>query len=339
VTGTARRCARRSAQAGRGARGARPRFTCADKVRLGAPRDGGSVGGKASNPPRADDGSGGADSASRWRLGLADGTGDPRVRPQRARAGGIEARRIRSALGPVPLSPSLRCARAPPFLSPSSPRLALRRSLPTRRSIGDVNTLCGRPTPHVYVSTFHGRFQLGCLAGQAARLPTTTTPRTQAATASQRDSGVSTRHASITCHCRRVGCRMSAGIGTEPNGTACRLPRRPALSVQLDVTGSAGSVVLPRAPPFWQGTTRSAFPDVSPRPSRTLGVVTDPRHAPALAEPLLTADEVSRLLGVPRASVYEYARRAHDPLPAVRVGRHVRFHRTALERWLANQQA
>lgn len=132
---------------------------------------------------------------------------------------------------------------------------------------------------------------------------------------------------------------MSAGIGTEPNGTACRLPRRPALSVQLDVTGSAGSVVLPRAPPFWQGTTRSAFPDVSPRPSRTLGVVTDPRHAPALAEPLLTADEVSRLLGVPRASVYEYARRAHDPLPAVRVGRHVRFHRTALERWLANQQA
>jgi excisionase family DNA binding protein len=63
--------------------------------------------------------------------------------------------------------------------------------------------------------------------------------------------------------------------------------------------------------------------------------VTDPRRPPTLAEPLLTADQVSRLLGIPRSSVYEYARRAHDPLPAVRVGRHVRFQRTAVERWLA----
>ena len=56
-----------------------------------------------------------------------------------------------------------------------------------------------------------------------------------------------------------------------------------------------------------------------------------------LAEPLLTAHQVSRLLGIPRSSVYDYARRAHDPLPAVRVGRHVRFHRSTLERWLAAQ--
>jgi excisionase family DNA binding protein len=56
-----------------------------------------------------------------------------------------------------------------------------------------------------------------------------------------------------------------------------------------------------------------------------------------LADPLLTAEQVSRLLGIPRSSVYEYARRGEDPLPAVRVGRHVRFHRTALERWLADQ--
>jgi excisionase family DNA binding protein len=62
--------------------------------------------------------------------------------------------------------------------------------------------------------------------------------------------------------------------------------------------------------------------------------VTDPRRSPALAEPLLTADEVSQLLGIPRSSVYGYARRARDPLPAVRVGRHVRFQRTAVERWL-----
>jgi excisionase family DNA binding protein len=46
---------------------------------------------------------------------------------------------------------------------------------------------------------------------------------------------------------------------------------------------------------------------------------------------------VSRLLGIPRSSVYEYARRGEDPLPAVRVGRHVRFHRTVLERRLAEQ--
>jgi excisionase family DNA binding protein len=67
--------------------------------------------------------------------------------------------------------------------------------------------------------------------------------------------------------------------------------------------------------------------------------VTDQLPPLTLAEPLLTAEQVSRLLGIPRSSVYEYARRAHDPLPAVRVGRHVRFHRSMLERWLADQHA
>jgi excisionase family DNA binding protein len=63
----------------------------------------------------------------------------------------------------------------------------------------------------------------------------------------------------------------------------------------------------------------------------------DAPPALTLAEPLLTADQVAALLGVPRTSVYEYARRDANPLPAVRVGRHVRFHRPALERWLAEQ--
>jgi excisionase family DNA binding protein len=58
-----------------------------------------------------------------------------------------------------------------------------------------------------------------------------------------------------------------------------------------------------------------------------------------LAEPLLTAEQVAALLGVPRTSVYEYARRNRDPLPAVRVGRHVRFQRNAVERWLARDDA
>jgi excisionase family DNA binding protein len=58
--------------------------------------------------------------------------------------------------------------------------------------------------------------------------------------------------------------------------------------------------------------------------------------AVALAEPLLTAEQVADLLAIPRSSVYEYARRLHEPLPSIRVGRHRRFHRTDIERWLAD---
>jgi excisionase family DNA binding protein len=57
-----------------------------------------------------------------------------------------------------------------------------------------------------------------------------------------------------------------------------------------------------------------------------------------LTEPLLTADQVAALLGVPRSSVYEYARRAHRPMPSVQVGRHRRFLRSDLERWLTDQR-
>jgi excisionase family DNA binding protein len=57
-----------------------------------------------------------------------------------------------------------------------------------------------------------------------------------------------------------------------------------------------------------------------------------------LDEPLLTADEVAQLLAVPRSSVYEYARRQHAPLPGLRIGRHLRFHRSDVELWLAEQR-
>ena len=57
-----------------------------------------------------------------------------------------------------------------------------------------------------------------------------------------------------------------------------------------------------------------------------------------LDAPLLTADEVAALLAVPRSSVYEYARRLHDPLPSLRIGRHCRFDRASVERWLAAQR-
>jgi excisionase family DNA binding protein len=58
-----------------------------------------------------------------------------------------------------------------------------------------------------------------------------------------------------------------------------------------------------------------------------------------LAAPLLTADELAALLCVPRSSVYEYARRRHDPLPSLLIGRHRRFERAQVERWLAGQSA
>ena len=59
----------------------------------------------------------------------------------------------------------------------------------------------------------------------------------------------------------------------------------------------------------------------------------------SLAEPLLTTDDIAALLAVPRLSVYEYARRRHDPLPSITIGRHRRFYRSDIERWLASQRA
>ena len=59
----------------------------------------------------------------------------------------------------------------------------------------------------------------------------------------------------------------------------------------------------------------------------------------SLAEPLLCADEIGLLLAVPRSSVYEYARRRHDPLPSIRIGRHVRFCRSDVARGLAGQRS
>ena len=55
-----------------------------------------------------------------------------------------------------------------------------------------------------------------------------------------------------------------------------------------------------------------------------------------LSEPLMTAAQVAQLLGVPRSSVYEYARRQHDPLPAIGIGRHRRFLRSE---WSAGWQS
>ncbi len=53
----------------------------------------------------------------------------------------------------------------------------------------------------------------------------------------------------------------------------------------------------------------------------------------------MTAAQVAQLLGIPRSSVYEYARREHDPLPTIEIGRHRRFLRSDLEEWLGEQRA
>jgi excisionase family DNA binding protein len=64
----------------------------------------------------------------------------------------------------------------------------------------------------------------------------------------------------------------------------------------------------------------------------------DRRDRVDLGEPLLTADRVSELLGIPRPSVYDYARRQHNPLPCLEIGRRRRFIRSDVERWLDGQR-
>ena len=56
----------------------------------------------------------------------------------------------------------------------------------------------------------------------------------------------------------------------------------------------------------------------------------------SLADPLLRPDEVARLLSVRPSWVYEKVRAG--ALPCLHVGRHLRFTRAMIERWLADQR-
>jgi excisionase family DNA binding protein len=57
-----------------------------------------------------------------------------------------------------------------------------------------------------------------------------------------------------------------------------------------------------------------------------------------LDEPLLTAGEIGSLLGgIPAKTVLQYARDGR--LPCVRIGKHVRFVRSDVDRALAEQRA
>ena len=55
-----------------------------------------------------------------------------------------------------------------------------------------------------------------------------------------------------------------------------------------------------------------------------------------LNEPLLTPHDAATLLAVRVSWIYDAVRAGR--LPCVRVGRHVRFLRTDLERWIADQR-
>ena len=51
-------------------------------------------------------------------------------------------------------------------------------------------------------------------------------------------------------------------------------------------------------------------------------------------EELLTPEQVGRALRVPRSSLYRWHRLGEGP-PVIRVGKHLRYPRVGLEKWLA----
>lgn len=55
-----------------------------------------------------------------------------------------------------------------------------------------------------------------------------------------------------------------------------------------------------------------------------------------LAEPLLTSQDAAELLSVRASWIYEAVRDGR--LPCVRIGRHIRFLRGDLERWVSEQR-
>ncbi len=55
-----------------------------------------------------------------------------------------------------------------------------------------------------------------------------------------------------------------------------------------------------------------------------------------MTERLLTAAEVAELLAVPESWVREATRQ--DRLPHIHLGRYIRYHASAVDRWLAEQE-
>lgn len=57
--------------------------------------------------------------------------------------------------------------------------------------------------------------------------------------------------------------------------------------------------------------------------------------SPRLDSPLLRPDQAAQLLAVRTSWIYEAVR--NGTLPCLRIGRHIRFTRPILERWLADR--
>jgi len=77
--------------------------------------------------------------------------------------------------------------------------------------------------------------------------------------------------------------------------------------------------------------------DLGERPCLTLTKEMIEEHpTEILREPLLDAEDAAELLGIPRSSVYAYAKRGE--LPYVKIGRHVKFVRSDLERTLIERR-
>ncbi len=55
-------------------------------------------------------------------------------------------------------------------------------------------------------------------------------------------------------------------------------------------------------------------------------------------EPLLTIDELSEYLGVPKQTIYNWRTTGNGPT-ATRVGRHLKYRVSAIQAWLEKQSA
>ena len=52
---------------------------------------------------------------------------------------------------------------------------------------------------------------------------------------------------------------------------------------------------------------------------------------------ILTVDEISDYLKIPRSTIYKLVR--EGKIPAQKIGRHWRFRKEAIDRWLENKQS
>jgi len=54
-----------------------------------------------------------------------------------------------------------------------------------------------------------------------------------------------------------------------------------------------------------------------------------------VVEPLLSVQELAEYLGVPVATLYQWRTKRYGPV-GLRVGKHIRYRRQEVERWLAS---